>query len=144
MTALKQLGTFFSLFFLVISIGYGQAQEEAVKAQYTPEQLVQMQLTAYNNHDLEAFLVPYSEDVEIYNFPNELVTKGKANMRARYGFLQRSPDLHCTLVNRIVVGNSVIDQEKVIFDKNRPPVDAIAIYKIRDGKIATVTFVRND
>src|SRR6185312_11711188 len=43
----------------------------------TPEMLAQQQLNAYNAHDLDAFLAPYADDVEIYTFPNKLDTKGK-------------------------------------------------------------------
>ena len=109
----------------------------------SPEALAQMQLNAYNAHDLEAFLEPYSEDVEIYTFPNELSSKGKDAMREGYGqMFQNLPDLHCELVSRVVQGNTVIDQEKVIFAKDKPASDAIAIYKIIDGKIAKVYFIQ--
>jgi imidazolonepropionase-like amidohydrolase len=108
----------------------------------SPEDLAQQQLNAYNGHNLEAFLEPYAENVKIYNFPNELSLEGKEAMRKGYQFIERSPDLHCELVNRIVMGNTVIDQERVIFNKDRPPLHAVAIYKIKNGKIAEVYFIK--
>lgn len=121
-------------------------KEEAPKKIKTtktlPEQLAQAQLDAYNGHDLEAFLKPYAEDVKIYQFPNTLQAEGKEIMRKNYQFLKSTPDLHCELVNRIVEGNTVIDHENVTVDKDKPPFKAIAIYKIKDGKIAEVYFIQ--
>jgi hypothetical protein len=42
-----------------------------------------------------------------------------------------------------VMGNTVIDQEEVTISKKEPPFRAIAIYKIEDGKIAEVYFIRD-
>ncbi len=110
----------------------------------SPQEIAQQQLNAYNAHDIEAFLAPYAEDVKIYNFPGELVMSGKDAMRSTYGSLfERSTDLHCRLVSRIVQGNTVIDQEEVIFHKGEPLLKAIAIYKIQNDKIQEVYFVRN-
>jgi hypothetical protein len=54
----------------------------------SPVELADQQLLAYNAHNLEAFLAAYAEDVEIYDLnTNTLRTKGKADMRKRYSFL---------------------------------------------------------
>ena len=109
----------------------------------TPEELAQQQLNAYNARNLEAFLKPYAEDVRIYTFQDKLDNEGKDAMRKIYGpMFERATDLHCKLVNRIVQGNTVIDQEEVIFEKGRDPLHAIAIYKIENGKIQEVYFIQ--
>lgn len=105
----------------------------------SPEQLVQMQLNAYNAHNLEAFLEPYAEDVEIYNFPGKLLSKGKEEMRKGYIFITQTPKLYCRLQNRVVQGNMVIDHEEVWFGAPKPAY-AVAIYIIEKGKIAKVYF----
>lgn len=115
---------------------------EFVWAQSAPADLAQAQLDAYNRRDLEAFLLPYDDSVAVYSFPNQLQYRGKAQMRRVYGeMFQTLPDLHCTLVNRMVMGNTVIDQESVVFRKGEKPLQAFAIYKVRAGKIAEVYFV---
>lgn len=107
------------------------------------EKLAQEQLDAYNNRDIEAFVLPYAENVKVFNFPSELLYEGLEKMYDLYGrMFARTPDLHCKLVNRMVMGNTVIDQEEVTITKNELPMRAIAIYKIIDGKIAEVYFVR--
>ncbi len=117
----------------------------SVKAQTSATDLAQQQLEAYNARDIEAFLVPYSDSVRVYNFPNTLRYTGKEEMRIRYaGMFENTPDLHCTLVNRVNLGNVVIDQESVIFDKAKPPVEVFALYKTAAGKIQEVYFIRPD
>lgn len=108
----------------------------------TSEDIVQRQLNAYNGHDLDAFMELYAEDVKIYNFPNELVLEGKDMMRQSYKFLEDTPAMHCELLNRTVLGQTVIDHERVTFDIDKPPSDVIAIFKIKEDKISTVHFIR--
>jgi imidazolonepropionase-like amidohydrolase len=106
----------------------------------TPEALAQRQLNAYNLRNIEAFLEPYAEDVEIYNYPNELQSKGKESMRNGYSdMFKRVPNLHCQLVERIVQGNIVIDKERVQFGNQF--IEAVAIYHIENGKIKKVFFI---
>ncbi|MEM8894767.1 MAG: nuclear transport factor 2 family protein [Bacteroidota bacterium] len=108
----------------------------------TPEELAQAQLDAYNNRDLEAFLEPYSDTVKIYNFPKVLSMEGKDAMRERYGSMFRNmTDLNCELINRMVSGNTVIDQESVLFEKGKPRMQAFAIYKVEHQKIQEVYFI---
>ena len=60
-------------------------------------------------------------------------------MRKNYQFVTQVPKLHCNLLNRIVQGNMVIDQEEV-FGFGEKPVYATAIYIIEEGKIKKVYF----
>ena len=109
----------------------------------SPTDLAQQQLNAYNTRDIDAFLAPYADDVEIYDFPEKLRYKGKETMRKQYGSMfDQTKNLHCELVNRIVLGNTVIDHERVTYGPDRKPVQAIAIYRIENGKIRKVYFTR--
>ncbi len=109
--------------------------------QHTPSTLAQWQLNAYNDYDVEAFLEPYSEDVEIYTFPNQLDTKGKDAMRKVYSFLNNT-DLHCEVTQRIVHENTVIDYESIHLPGRRNAFKAIAIYNMENGKIKRVYFIQ--
>ena len=107
----------------------------------SPEDVAQMQLNAYNLGDIDSFLDAYSDTVKVYDFPNELRYQGKDKMRDNYsGLFESTPDLHCQLIKRIVLGNTVIDQELVTGLNNGGEIKAIAIYKIREGKIQEVYF----
>lgn len=107
----------------------------------TPVMLVQQQLNAYNAHDLEAFLAPYADDVEIYSTIGKLQIKGKEAMRKEYTFITKMPNLYCRLVNRIISGNTVIDHEE-IWSSTKPEglFYGAAVYVIENGKISRVYF----
>ena len=106
----------------------------------TPEMTVQRQLNAYNARSLEAFLDTYADDVELYNFPDKLMAKGKESLRTTYGDMFRNLNyLHCKIEKRIVLGNKIIDHERVKF--NDQTVQAVAIYEVENGKIVRVTFL---
>ena len=123
-----------------VSATYGQSESSKISQ---AEALAAEQLAAYNARNIEDFLRPYSDSVVVYNFPRELIFRGKEAMRKRYGkMFAETPDLHCELVNRIVLGNVAIDQEQVTRKKGEPLSRVIAIYTIRNDKIAEVTFIR--
>lgn len=114
----------------------------AAIAEPTPAAVVQAQLEAYNARDIEAFLATYAEDVKLFELPEKLLSQGTARMRERYGKLFKDERLHATIVNRIVMGNTVIDHERVrlTLPSGAGTVEAVAIYEVQDGKIATVWF----
>lgn len=105
----------------------------------TPAMLAQQQLNAYNAHDLDAFLAPYADSVEVYELPGKLLMKGREEMRRNYTFITRTPGLYCRLLNRIVEGNTVIDHEE-IWIAGRKPFYGIAVYIVENGKISKVYF----
>lgn len=127
-----------TLFFLLVAFST-QAQT------MTPEQLAEHQLQGYNERNVTKFLEAYSDSVKVYMFPDKLMYKGKDKMKSGYeGMFSSTPDLHCTLKSRMVLGNTVIDEERVVFNKSKPVVEAIAIYKIAAGKIQEVYFISKE
>ena len=124
---------------VVLKEGNAIYPEQLLKS--TPFDLAQQQLNAYNLRNIEAFLEPFSDSVEVYDFPDKMIYKGIDEMRRRYKpFFENTPNLHCELVERIVQGNIVIDKESVRGGSNI--VEAVAIYHIENGKIQRVYFVR--
>ena len=106
----------------------------------SPEELAQGQLEAYNNHDIDRFCTFFSENIQVYDaVTKEILFSGIKAFRERYTKSFANPELHCTLVNRIVQGNIVIDQESVV-GLGEEIVQAIAIYHIKDGRIQEVHF----
>jgi imidazolonepropionase-like amidohydrolase len=123
----------------VINKGVALKPDSVLKP--SPVELADQQLLAYNAHNLEAFLAPYAEDVEIYDLnTNKLRIKGKEEMRKNYKFLNSPGKLHCNLLNRIVKDNIVIDHEEILTDKGT--FYGVAIYETKNGKIAKVWFPR--
>lgn len=134
--------TCFTLFFGLLTSLTTFAQQAETQAVTEP---VIRQLEAYNNRNIDAFAMAFSDTVRVYRQPGVLTYQGRDELHKRYGQMFRNtPDLHCQLVNRIVSGNVVIDHERVQFDKNQARREAIAVYRIRNGEIVEVTFISPD
>lgn len=102
---------------------------------------VQRQLEAYNARDLARFVAEYADDVRVYRAPSGTpVLEGRtafANHYATHRF--NLPDLHAEVLSRMVVGNKVIDHERVSGVREQP-FDAAVVYEVVDGLIRTVWF----
>jgi len=104
------------------------------------EKIVQKQVDAYNQRNIDQFMATYSSHIELYLFPDSLLMSGKEAMRKHYQTMfEAAPDLSCMIINRIGMGNNVIDREYV--KRNGKYLDAIAIYKVEQDSIVRVTFI---
>lgn len=110
----------------------------------SPAMLAEAQLAAYNARDLDAFAACFADDVEVYDFPGVLSLKGREAFRARYVERFKSEGLHAIAVHRAVIGNCVVDHERVWLEGEgkSAPIDLVVIYTVRDGLIARVDFIR--
>ena len=108
-----------------------------------PESVVQRQLDAYNAHDLDALMTTYADDAQQFEYPATLLAAGAAQVRERTAARFREPNLHARLIRRIVMGQTVIDHEEVTrtFPEGTGRIELVAIYEVRDGKIATARFI---
>ena len=112
----------------------------SIVGEESPKYVVQKQLDAYNNRDIEAFVNVFSQDVKVYDYPKKLRYQGRKEMKKRYAsFFKNTKDLHCTIVKRIEKDNFVIDEESIT--ANGRTFGAVAIYEVKDGKIISVTFL---
>ena len=107
--------------------------------------LVDRQVVAYQARDLDGFLSFYAEDVKIRDFDGNVIADGIEGMHAFYEPLFRdSPQLSAKILNRIVIGDYVIDEEEVSgIDLAGYPAEmhAAVVYQIRDGLIHGVIFL---
>jgi putative hydrolase of HD superfamily len=108
-----------------------------------PETVVQAQLEAYNARDLDAFLGTYAEDAELFEHPSKLLASGMAQLRERYMARFADPTLHAVVLKRIVLGNFVIDHERVrrMFPGGSGTLDAVATYEVQGDRITRVWFI---
>lgn len=105
------------------------------------EAAVQRQLDAYNARDLERFIAEYTEDVRVFRPPSaEPVLSGKQAFAEHYARNRFNlPELHAELVNRMVSGPIVVDQERIT-GLPSGEMAAVAVYEVVDGRIRTVWF----
>ena len=96
----------------------GQEKESAPKAdeakQATPLEVVNKRMDAYNKHDLKAFLGTYSDDIQVYTYPDkQLGRKGKPHMRSIFEPMFKEAKVKVTIHHQIEQGKYVINEETV-------------------------------
>ena len=104
----------------------------------SPESVVQRQLDAYNARDIEALLAIYAPDAQMFEHPSKLLASGTQELRDRFVARFREPNLHATLLKRIVSGLVVIDHEKVTrtFHEGPGEIELVMIYEVKSSRIA--------
>ena len=126
------------LFLLCILTTAGLFSQEKASVE-----VINKEVEAYNNRDLEAFVATYTPDAKIYIFPDSLIMSGHNDIRKRYKIrFDNTPNLHCEITNRIVHGNFVIDHEKITGIQEGTATTAVLIYEVKDGLIRKAWIVR--
>jgi putative hydrolase of HD superfamily len=107
-----------------------------------PAALIQRQLEAYNDKDVEAWLATYAPDAEQYLLHGDRLAKGHDELRTRILTRFAEPDLHARLINRTVMGSVVVDLEQITrnFPEGRGTVDMLCIYEVAQGRIVRASF----
>lgn len=110
----------------------------------SPEEIVQKQLNAYNNRDIDTFVACHHPHAQLYTFSeNEPFVQGQEQIRATYSeIFKTSPTLFSKLINRIVMGNKVIDHEEITGRKGVDVLELIAIYEVDETTITKAHFIR--
>tara|TARA_R110002073_G_scaffold53840_4_gene138902 strand:- start:105304 stop:106479 length:1176 start_codon:yes stop_codon:yes gene_type:complete len=112
----------------------------SIVGEEAPRFVIEKQLEAYNNRDINAFVKVYADDVKVYDYPRNLRYEGVKELRRRYtAFFRNNKDLHCEIIKRIESGNTIIDEELVTASGRK--INGVAIYEITNGKISSVTFL---
>lgn len=101
------------------------------------ELIVQNQLDAYNNKNLDAWLNTYAENATQFSTDGEVLATGHKQMRENMRIRFAEPDLHAALINRIVCDNVVIDHELITrnFPEGKGTVEMLCIYHIHNNLI---------
>ena len=110
-----------------------------------PESVVQRQLDAYNDRDLDSFMACYSDEVQLFRPPQpQPLMQGQAAMAAHYATKRFNlPGLHAQLVQRMVVGNKVVDHERISGVRDEP-YEAAVVFELSAGLITKVWFFDAD
>lgn len=130
-----------SALILVLSV-IGSAQSQSPS---DPEKVVQANLDAYNNRNIEGFMSYFSEDILVRNFDTGATSaQGKQAVREIYTQLfEASPNLHSKILKRTVFDNKVIDHEYITGrNGSQEPLELVLIYEVREGKIFRISVMR--
>ncbi len=107
------------------------------------ESLVARQIDAYNAHDADAFVSVYAENMQLFDLGGDLFLFGREALRERYAMLfANAPNVHVEIAKRIVVGNVVIDEERITHTASGRDAHVAVIYEIENGAIQRVWVTR--
>jgi hypothetical protein len=105
---------------------------------------IEAQLAAYNAQDLDAFCACYHDDVRVEDGHGVVLSTGIATFRQKYATVfARYPTNRAVVVHSMRIGSWVIDEEQVT-GRGGPALHAVVIYRVRDGRIASVRFLGED
>lgn len=105
----------------------------------SPLDCAEEQFAAYNERDLDRFLACFADDVHSFRLPEMTpLLSGKAAYGEFYATQRfNHTGLRAELVNRIVMGNTVIDHE-LIHGLSDAPLETAIMFVVEDGLIKTV------
>ncbi len=114
-----------------------------MKDDMSPEQTIKRQLDAYNARDIDAFMACWHPEAEFIAHPDTILARGHAQIRARHDLRFQEPDLHGHLISRLVLGDRVVDQERVVrnMEGRKVELEVVAIYDVADGLIRRAWFL---
>ncbi|OFX79100.1 MAG: hypothetical protein A2X12_10400 [Bacteroidetes bacterium GWE2_29_8] len=106
--------------------------------------VIQQQVNAYNARNIDVFMSYFADDIVIKDLVTDKINAtSNTEMRPMYiKLFNNTKTLHCKIVNRMTVGNYVMDREYVTGFPNNRTAEAVAIYLLKDGKIKTCSFLR--
>lgn len=109
---------------------------------FDASKIVQTQLDAYNRRDLDAWLGTYHVDAEQYELHGPLLARGHAQLRQRMAARLAEPDLHAELISRVVMGQLVVDLERITrnFPEGAGTLQMLCVYEVRGERIARASF----
>jgi hypothetical protein len=131
----------------VFSIASSPAQESrandhlaaATSIEFEALSVIARRTNAYNDHDIEAFLATYDENVRIYEYPDKLLGEGTERMRRIFGPQFAENDGLIIVHAAHGLENTVVSDETVSFYGNSE--HNIGIYTVRDGLIVEVRLI---
>lgn len=111
----------------------------------TPVVLVQKQLEAYNERDIDPFMAVFHEEISLWelNASSPSVSGFEAVKEVYNDLFEASPELHSEVVNRSTIGKKVLDYELVTGIRGSDEtMTLIMVYEIKGGKIWKATAIR--
>ena len=101
------------------------------------------QLDAYNAQDLDTYVSFFAADCMVSGLNGAPTETSRDAIKARYAkAFAQFPQNKAVLKNRVAVGNTVVDHERVIRSPGGEEFEIIAIYTFKGGLIARVDFAK--
>ncbi|WP_411030400.1 hypothetical protein [Spongiimicrobium sp. 3-5] len=118
----------------------GNSLQSEQSANLTPLQVVSKRMKLYNEHNYDEFIKLYHKDVEVFTYPNRLMGTGADRLGSIFKSDFEKKSITVEIVNQMTNGSYVINDE--IVTQNDKETKYVSIYKVKNGLIVNVSFVR--
>lgn len=98
-------------------------------------------MSAYNRHDLGAFMETYADEVELFTYPDRSLGQGKEHLRSIFEPMFEAGVVQVTVHHQIAKDGYVINHETVT--EGDTQTEYVSIYEVRGDLIQSVRFVRD-
>ncbi|MCG6143925.1 steroid delta-isomerase [Leptospira bandrabouensis] len=108
--------------------------------------LIDKQLNAYNNKDIDLFLECWDKNAKIFLHPDTLVAEGTEEIKERHLIRFQEPNLFAKLISRTKFNGKIVDHELVTrnFPEGKGTIEVLAIYEIMNHKISNAWFLMGE
>ncbi|WP_158995394.1 nuclear transport factor 2 family protein [Mucilaginibacter sp. L196] len=111
----------------------------------TIEQVVEKQMQAFDNRDIESMMAVFNDDIKIISFSdNKTLIDGFEECEKMYSDLfEHSPKLYAEIINTIIFENKAIVHE-FIFGRNGSDkkTEQVIIFEVENEKISKISIIR--
>lgn len=114
-------------------------ESSAIPQERAALSIVARRTAAYNEHDIDAFLATYADNVRVYEYPDKFLGEGVYRMRAIFGPQFEDGQGRIVVHSQHVLGNTVVSDETVSYYGKTE--HNIGIYIVDDGLIVEVRLI---
>ena len=109
----------------------------------SPVQIIQQQMEAFNAHDLDAFCAPCAAEIRVESADGQVLLDGDEEFRNWYGgHWSANPGLKSDLLDRISVGEWVIDENVVSGFADGSQDHNVIVFRVAGGLIRSMKILR--
>lgn len=120
--------------------GANTAVTEQNYSNLTPLEVVNKRMNYFNEHNYADFIKLYNTNVKVYTYPDNLMGTGSDRLASIFKSDFENKLVAVKLVNQMNNGPYVINHELVTNDGKETKY--VSIYKVENGLITNVSFVR--
>jgi hypothetical protein len=111
----------------------------------TIEEIMDIQMSAFNNRSIQQMMLLYSDDIKVYNFQDlTLIINGKKECEEMFiNLFKQSPNLNAEIIKSIFFDNKVILHEYVSGrNGDDTKKEQVVIFEITNQKISRMDIMR--
>jgi hypothetical protein len=113
----------------------------AQETEHSPLSVVNKRTKALADHNFDAFMSTYAEDVQLFVYPDKPLGRGKEHIKMLFAPMFKTGDVEIAVAQQLVSDSFVVSESTLSFgDKSETTT---AVYEVRDGLIQSVRFLRD-